>query len=217
MTDDAVLLWGNMIMSLSFDQRTIIENIMTLYNDSKPFTMDATYSTGRFWMGLPGPLFKFDIMPQTSDTIQADVRRLPLGNNSIQSAMFDPPFIAGTTNLGKPGRMKTRFGCHRTAKQMFVFLHEAMAELCRVLIPKGLLVVKCQDTVSDGYQHLTHVRIVNMAEELGFYADDLFVLGNNQVIGPSRKGKQYHARKNHSYFLVFSKSRSKVRRRRPIT
>ncbi len=40
---------------------------------------------------------------------------------------------------------------------------------------------------------------------LGFIAEDLFVVVRTNNPGVSRMVKQVHARKNHSYFLVFWK------------
>ena len=42
-------------------------------------------------------------------------------------------------------------------------------------------------------------------EGMGFVTEDLFVVMRNNRPGVSRMTKQVHARKNHSYFLVFWK------------
>jgi hypothetical protein len=47
---------------------------------------------------------------------------------------------------------------------------------------------------------------------LGFYAKDLFVLTRTNRPGVARLIQQLHARKNHSYFLVFEKGATKSRR-----
>jgi hypothetical protein len=44
-----------------------------------------------------------------------------------------------------------------------------------------------------------------MYEKMGFVAEDLFVIVRNNRPGVSRMVRQVHARKNHSYFLVFWK------------
>ncbi len=58
-------------------------------------------------------------------------------------------------------------------------------------------------------QRLTHVEIVNALAGL-FACKDLFVVvrANRPVV--SRLKKQVHARKNHSYFLVFVKGATKA-------
>jgi hypothetical protein len=81
----------------------------------------------------------------------------------------------------------------------------AGAEAHRVLKPSGVLIVKCQDEVSANRQRLTHVEIINHYESNGFYTKDLFVIVRQNRPAVSRLKKQVHARKNHSYFLVFVK------------
>jgi DNA modification methylase len=82
---------------------------------------------------------------------------------------------------------------------------QAGREAHRVLRENGVLIVKCQDEVSANRQHLTHVEIIIEYERMGFYAKDLFVLTRTNRPAVSRLKKQSHARKNHSYFLVFVK------------
>ena len=50
------------------------------------------------------------------------------------------------------------------------------------------------------------IEIINEYESLGFYTKDLFVVMRTNRPGVSRLKKQVHARKNHSYFLVFVKN-----------
>lgn len=79
----------------------------------------------------------------------------------------------------------------------------AAVEAKRVLKSNGILIVKCQDEVSAGIQRMTHVEIIINLMRLGFYAKDIFVMMRNNRPGVTRVIKQLHARKNHSYFLVF--------------
>lgn len=81
----------------------------------------------------------------------------------------------------------------------------AGAEAQRVLRRGGILIVKCQDEVSAGKQWLTHVEIIIEYEKMGFYTKDLFIVVRNNKPAVSRLKSQVHARKNHSYFLVFEK------------
>jgi hypothetical protein len=83
---------------------------------------------------------------------------------------------------------------------------KAGKEAHRVLRQYGILIVKCQDEVSANTQRLTHVEIIVHYHVLGFYAKDLFVLVRPNRPAVSRIKKQEHARKNHSYFLVFVKT-----------
>src|SRR5439155_1395635 len=82
------------------------------------------------------------------------------------------------------------------------------SEAYRILKPEGIYVVKCQDEVCANQQRLTHVEIVNALTALGFVVEDLFVILRKNKPGVSRMLRQVHARKNHSYFLVFRKAKS---------
>src|SRR3990172_8998294 len=83
--------------------------------------------------------------------------------------------------------------------------YKAGTEAHRVLKSNGVLIVKCQDEVSANTQRLMHVEIIIRYGELGFYAKDLFVVIRQNSPCITRLKKQVHARKNHSYFLVFIK------------
>jgi hypothetical protein len=95
--------------------------------------------------------------------------------------------------------------------------HEAVLDLYfksageanRVLRKDGIYIVKCQDEVCACKQRLTHVEIINHLAGLSFIAEDIFVLVRDNRPGVSRMIKQLHARKNHSYFLVFRKRTSR--------
>jgi DNA adenine methylase len=73
-----------------------------------------------------------------------------------------------------------------------------------VLRPDGILIVKCQDEVCSHRQRFTHLEVTNAYQAMGFYAKDLFVLVRRDR-PLTRLKKQQHARKNHSYFMVFVK------------
>ncbi|MHC5718646.1 MAG: hypothetical protein ACYTX0_42890, partial [Nostoc sp.] len=83
-------------------------------------------------------------------------------------------------------------------------------EAYRVIKPKGIFIVKCQDEVSANKQRLTHVEIITAYESLGFYTKDLFVVMRANQPGVSRLKTQVHARKNHSYFLIFQKMKTRI-------
>ena len=193
----------DIIRSISFDEHEILEWIIELHCP-EGFELDPTYSIGKFYTGIPQPKYKFDIIPSAPGVIQADVRHLPIKNNSINSIMFDPPFVvAMPTGQGEKGVIRNRFGYYRNIKALWDMYLGAIKEFYRILLTGAILVFKCQDTIDSGRQYLSHVQIVNMAEQIGFYAKDLFILcAHNRIISQNR---QFHARKYHSYFLVFLK------------
>lgn len=189
--------------SLSFDQTKILKDIIRLYLAGQAFDADVTYSKGVFWKRLPEPKLKFDIAPQAEDVIEASADDLPLDDNSLQSLMFDPPFIPSKSNV--PGKIKARFSSFKNQDEMWGFYERALCEFWRVLAPRGILVVKCQDTVSSGKNIMSHYHVERAAYELGFECLDLFILGNRSILMSPNMRNQQHARKSHSFMFVFQK------------
>lgn len=97
-----------LIKNIGYNQYEIIQNILKLYNEERPIECDITYSVGQFYkentykndngetvtIQLQQPKYKFDLYPQTEDTIAlVEDGAIPLSDNSVSSIMFDPPFI----------------------------------------------------------------------------------------------------------------------------
>ena len=125
--------WGEFATSLSFDETQLIRWISNLHNSGQPFDLDPTYSTGHFWLGLPPPALRFDILPQCAGVTQADARHLPLAAASQRSIMFDPPFVVAPHT--KPGIIRDRFSCYPDIPTLWQFYREALAEFWRLLTP----------------------------------------------------------------------------------
>lgn len=193
------------IKTVSENQHDIIKDIIALHNDGKGFHLDPTYSSGNFYNkgGIPQPRIKSDLIPRFDDVHGWNANSLELPDNSIESIMFDPPFVAGHTKEKPSGIIGERFHGFRYIPDLWKWYEECLTEFSRVLKNGGLLAFKCQDTVSSGKQWWSHVHIINEAEKRGFYCKDLFVLvAKNRLIGHNH-ANQKHARKFHSYFLVF--------------
>ncbi len=102
--------------------------------------------------------------------------------------MFDPPFVIGIPNGSKDTEgsniITNRFSSFKTLDDLWDFYHESLHEFKRLLRPNGILIFKCQDTVSSAKQCLSHVEIINYALSIGFYPLDLFILlARNRLIG----------------------------------
>ncbi len=197
------------IQTINYDQHELIRNIIDLHVPDGLIELDPTYSKGNFYnkSGIDEPMEKFDLYPQTDCTLQANANDLPHFDNSIASIMFDPPFIVGHTK-GKPtGIIGERFHGFRYISDLWEWYSECLLEFHRILAPEGVLIFKCQDTVSSGKQWFSHNYIMNEAERIGFYNKDLFVLlAKNRIIGHNH-ANQKHARKFHSYFIVLTKAK----------
>ena len=196
--------WSELAVSLTNNERNIIRWIMLLHNDGKPFDVDPTYSTGRFWDGIPKPRHRFDINPQVEGVTQADARAIPLPDASVRSIMFDPPFvIKDCVNREMTGIIEKRFSGYKSHIELWSFYEDALKEFKRLLERGGIVAFKCQDTVNGGKQYMSHFEVMKQAERLGFYCKDLFILGRTNVLWSPNMANQQHARKNHCYFIVF--------------
>ena len=207
----------NIIKSISYDQTEIIKNILHLHVPTKIIDCDPAYSIGNFYKntGIQEPQYKFDIIPQTKDTIQADARNLPLENESLNCIMFDPPFLATKGKSLKENndnnKINKRFGVYPSEEELHQFYVDAMKEFYRILKPKGILIFKCQDKVSSGKQYMTHCFVWQEAIKIGFYPKDLFILlAKNRIVADWQLKNQKNARKFHSYFWVFQKINKKI-------
>jgi len=198
------------IRSISDSQDEILRNILTLHAPHG-FDADLTYGNGGFWRTIPAPKLKFDITPLHPDVTSASSCELPLPAHSIQSAVFDPPFLTyvtgGRAHKGGKVSMTARFGGYYTYGELEAHYRGTLKESARVLASLGVLVFKCQDIIHNHRMHCTHTNVIQWAAEHGFRLRDLFILtAKHRMPGP-QKGTQRHARVFHSYFLVLEARR----------
>ena len=192
-----------------------IKGIMELYKIEQ-FDLDCTYSKGTFWKGLPQPKNKTDLIPFTEDVIQANSENLPFEDGSMSSIMYDPPFVISgkmyRENKEGSSIIAKRFEGYTSYDKLIKNYYNTLKELSRVCSKNGYIVFKCQDTVSGGKNHFTHAMVMNMALEIGLYPKDLFILTSKHRINSfgGKWSKQEHARKYHSYFIIFQKTKPKV-------
>ena len=195
---------STIIRSVSDSQTEILRSVITLYAPTG-FDLDPTYSKGNFYKEIPEPRIKMDIAPQMSDVIQASSTDLPLQDNTLDSIVFDPPFLALVAPPTRKTIIPARFSYfNKWPADLYDMYYHSLKEFYRVLKDKGIVVFKCQDSVDSGKQYMIHNDVINMAHSIGFYTKDLFILiAKNRVI--KAMTRQFHARKFHSYFIVFKK------------
>lgn len=179
---------------------------------------DVTYGKGIFWKNVPKGKYR---LKATDIQTGVDCRKLPYRAESIDCVVLDPPYMEGlyrrsASHMAGAGTYAAFRVTYSDGKRTILGpkYHEAVLDLYfkagreafRVLRKYGVLIVKCQDEVSANTQRLTHVEIINEYKTIGFHAKDLFILVRPNRPAVSRLVRQEHARKNHSYFLVFVKT-----------
>jgi hypothetical protein len=222
---------NDLVFSAHIGQNSeVFPHILSLYVEKGSTVADVTYGKGAFWKNVPAGayrLLKSDMQPKPRAGVKiADCRNLPYAASSVDCVVFDPPYMhtpGGTAHEGHQNfeEYYKNNGHNSTAKKY----HEAVLDLYfksagearRVLRNNGIYIVKCQDEVCACKQRLTHVEIINHLEKMDFVTEDIFVLVRGNRPGVSRVLRQVHARKNHSYFLVFRKRVPPARARRPST
>lgn len=197
------------IKSVYDNQDDIINSIIELHCPDG-IECDVTYGNGGFYKNINEPKYKFDIDPQCDGVIQASSVELPLEEKSINSVMFDPPFLT-YVRQGREGNgsmiMSNRFAGYWSYDDLVQHYFFTIQETSRVLKKNGILIVKCQDIIHNHKMHCTHANVITWAGQYDLRLLDLFVLtAKHRLPAPNRNGKQKHARIFHSYFLVFKKT-----------
>jgi hypothetical protein len=218
------------------DNSQVFPRILELHVPKDSFIADVTYGKGVFWKNVTSNGYRVlgsDISLKKGLrapgfiklTDKVDCRSLPYDDNSFDCVVLDPPYMEGLYRSSK-GNLAGD-GTHAAFRHHYSSgetthegpkWHDAVVDVYmkagresyRCLKDKGILIVKCQDEVSANKQRLTHVEIITGYESLGFYTKDLFVVVRQNKAGVSRLIKQEHARKMHSYFLVFQKKKVKI-------
>lgn len=194
----------------------VFPRVLSLFVPPGAKIADVTYGKGVFWRRIPEGQFD---LHATDIAAGVDCRCLPYESESFRCVVLDPPYMhtpGGTAHRGHQN-FETYYG--NNAAGSAAKYHEAVldlylqagAEAYRVLEWEGFLIAKCQDEVCANQQRLTHVEIINGYAGLGLVCQDLFVVKSRRKPGVSRLLRQRHARKNHSYFLVFRKQRGSSR------
>ena len=195
----------------------VFPRILWLHVPEGSTVADVTYGSGVFWRNVPKGKYH---LKATDIADGVDCRSLPYPDRSVDCVVLDPPYMEGFYR--RKNGQKAGSGTHSAFREFYSNgdersdgpkWHQAVADLYfkagreafRVLRNRGVLIVKCQDEVSANRQWLTHVEIINEYTGLGFYTKDLFVVVRTNRPVVSRLKKQVHARKNHSYFIVFVK------------
>lgn len=205
------------------DNSEVFPKILSLHVPDGATVADVTCGKLTFWNRVQPEQYNrvaTDLDPDKSidsdDGI--DCRNLPYSDASVDCVVLDPPYAAGffRSDAGnRPG-----VGSHSSFRKAYSSgvahngsgnHHQAVLDLyraagseaSRVLREEGMFIVKVQDEVNANSQELTHLQITDSYENMGFETVDLFVVVRSNRPSVTGLNHQVHARKNHSYFMVY--------------
>lgn len=211
---------ANVVLSARVDDNSVIfPDVLKLHVPIGSVVADLTYGKGVFWRNVDPESYR---LLKSDLKLGSDWSDLSYEDHSVDAVVFDPPYMEGLYR--KTSEAMAGSGTHSAFRQAYSNgkvednaakrkYHDAvleaylsvMPEVRRILRPAGRFIVKCQDEVSANRQKLTHVELIWALEKQGFYCKDLFVVVRRNAPVIARLLKQEHARKNHSYFLVFER------------
>ena len=178
------------------------------YLDARDHVLDPTYGRGVWWKKWrPDALTTHDLKLDG-----VDFRDLPEADDTFDAAAFDPPYVCvgGRTTTTIPD-FHDRFGltdAPRTPAALQAMNDAGLAELRRVVRPRGLVLAKCADYVWSGRLVTGTHASLTAALSLGFeLVDRLEHIGRPRP-QPARTRadgepvRQHHARRNLSTLLV---------------
>ncbi len=189
----------------------LLEKMLSFYPHNEPILiLDATVNAGRFWEGSTRPVVGLDIDIQHRPDVNADNTRSPFPDGCFDIVVYDPPHIP---NQGKDRSkdFNTRFGLtlKSSAENGYNFSHlypPFVREAYRILQPDGVLFCKIADYVHGHRFQWAHIELFNAATAAGFCPCDCIVkIRQGPIISPRWK-TAHHARRHHSYWLIFRKS-----------
>lgn len=182
--------------------------ILTAFSDiflkGKWFDLDCTYSKGVFYEKIEPPKNKSDLIPLYDDVVQADSTELNfVEDNSLNSIVFDPPFLFRNRKSTNNDKMCSRFSYFKSYEELVGMYKKSLDCFYRKLKKGGYVFFKCQD-MTDNKFYCTHKDIINYATDNGFVLKDIGIKASKSKL--QRDAKQQNClAKIHSYWLVFKK------------
>lgn len=168
--------------------------------------MDCTYGEGGWWRRFrPEGLIAHDLHKLDG----VDFRALPEGDNSIDTVVFDPPYIpqGGYPTNSLTAGFADLYGLVPMPKaELWDIIDAGLGECARVA--RRWVLVKCCDFVTGAAFTLGHRKVMDMADERGLAVHDLIIHHTGSGPGGHNIFDILRARRHHSYLVVFDASKT---------
>lgn len=199
-----------MAMTTARDNAELIEQTAQLgYLCAEWRALDCTYGEGRFWRRWrPEFLIGCDLDPIRSPLgMSVDFTDMPFPDANFDAVVLDGPYKLNGTSTGKGSASSDESygvaGPNVSWQDRHALIRNGITECVRVLAPKGMLLVKCQDQVCSGQKRWQTREFADHAESLGCRLVDMLHLMGHRAQPPGRR--QVHAQQNFSTMLVLRK------------
>lgn len=173
---------------------------------------DPTFGRGNWWKRWTPDVPMVTFSREMTD-FDFDFRHVPFKDGEFDVVAYDPPYVCvGGRSTSTLGDHHARYGLTHAPKTPLLLqqlINEGMDECVRVLKPRGILLVKCQDYISSGKLHPGAYETYSHAHtELGLVLVDRFIhLSKNPRPLPEKvRMNQKHARNTFSTLFVFQKA-----------
>lgn len=184
----------------------LIRDALHLHLEDGAVVIDPMYGRGNFWWAVDEN--RYTLLYSDTATGGPDARNLPHLDGTADAIVLDPPYIPAHDSDLKDSidaTYRVNESGLKSALDVIRFYEDALVEAHRVLKPRGLAFVKCQDTTENHRAYWVHAHVLDAAEwRKKFEAIDLFVLVQRGAPA-QRHRSQERARRNHSYLWVFRK------------
>lgn len=156
------------------------EEVLTALRDiylrnDEPYDLDCTFSKGVFYKNIQKPKYKSDLIPLYDDVVKSDCRKLEfIDDNSLNSIVFDPPFLFRNRKSENKDKISDRFSCFTSYDELISMYSDSLDCFYRKLKNRGFVFFKCQD-MTDGKFYCTHNAIINYATNNGFELKDILI------------------------------------------
>ncbi len=198
------------------DDAELVRDILDLYARG-PRVLDMTYGHGGFWryarssertvIGLDKRIGTDAIDQErkpelVTKLVAGDYLALPFADRSFDAVTFDPPFI---THPGNGSKMADRYTSFDTYDELLDSCAGARDEALRVLVAGGVAVVKCMDWVEGRtvWRWLHFDLMCSWTSTSRFRLVDLLINARPTSLRNPNVQRQTHAKRAHTYFLVF--------------
>ena len=179
----------------------VVKSVFEVHFSEASSVADLTYGKGAFWKNVPENLtvVSLDQNPRYGCLVKSDCRSVPLGDQSVDVVVFDPPHQHGVS-LSTTLRQQEDFGRLSSQTEIHALVRDTAPEIRR--ISRVGAIIKITDMVEGGRFMPSHILIASSLSPVLGWPADMAILDSG-VVRPTNHERVLHLRHAHSYFMVY--------------